>query len=356
MKEIKVAVIAHGLGSSRGYSGEGYVYKVILEMLRERGINHIVISFAKPYDTSLDAVYFSPFHMRRFDKYQRLIVYFPAKRVKPVLYLNVSGTPLPLSTIAPHIIYAGAPAIANVPSKYTKSLFWKMYLMPFKFIVSKMREEAKRAKIIANSLFSAKAIAETYSIPQPQVIYPPVNVDFYSRAYTNEEREDFFVTIGRFERGKMIENAIIFSSLSKIRGVVIGNLSDKKYFKELVKLKERVNANVEFLPNLPREEVLKVLSKAKLYFHPTIGEHFGIPIVEAMAAGLIPIVPKESGGSEIVPEFSYSTLEEASSIARNLIENSSNLSKEMHERAKAFDKEIFKENIFRIVKEYLIMK
>ena len=353
MEKISIAVIAHGLGSGKGYSGEGYVYKTTFEMLTEHKIDFIAVSVGKPYDSSLKAEYLFPFHLRRFDKYQRLLVYFPAKRLKPKIFLNVSGTLLPLSSIAPHIIYAGAPAISSVPNKYSKSLFWKLYLLPFKFVITRMKDEAKRARIIANSYYSARAIAETYSIPLPEVIYPPVDIELFSKAFT-EEKENYFVTIGRFERGKMLENSIIFSLLSGIRGVLIGSLNDRKYFNKLDKLKEKLNANITLLPNLSSEEVLKVVSKARLYFHPTIGEHFGIPIVEAMAAGLIPIVPKESGGSEIVPEFSYSNLEEAASIAKQLIaENSFALSKEMHERAKKFSKDKFKNKIYDIIHEYL---
>ena len=353
MKEISVAVIAHGLGTSKGYSGEGYVYKTVFEMLEEHKIDFIAVSVGKPYDSTLKAEYLFPFHIRRFDKYQRLLVYLPAKRLKPKVFLNVSGTILPLSSIAPHIIYAGAPAISSVPSKYSRSLFWKLYLLPFKFVITRMKDEAKKARIIANSYYSAKAIAETYSIPLPEVIYPPVDVEFYSKAFT-EDKENYFVTIGRFERGKMLENSIIFSSLSGIKGILIGSLNDKKYFNELVKLKEKLKANVEFLPNLPREEVLKVLSRARLYFHPTIGEHFGIPIVEAMATGAIPIVPKESGGSEVVPEFSYSNIEEAVSIAKQIMtERATNLSKEMYERAKKFSKEVFKNKMYEVLYEYL---
>lgn len=44
MKKIKVAVIAHGLGMSRGYSGEGTIYKTFFEMLEERKINYVAIS------------------------------------------------------------------------------------------------------------------------------------------------------------------------------------------------------------------------------------------------------------------------------------------------------------------------
>jgi len=355
MEEIKVAVIAHGLGMSRSYSGEGYVYKNVFELLNEKGINFVAISFSKPYDTSINSIYSLPFHIPRFDKYQRLLVYFTAKKVKPKLFFNASGVLIPLSNIAPHIIYAGAPAISSVPSKYTKSLFWRLYLLPFKLIISRMKDEAKKATIIANSFYSAKAIAETFEIPQPQVVYPPVDVQFYLKASENGSRENIFVTIARFERGKMIENAIIFSHLSGISGIVIGSLNDKRYYKSLVRLRDKLNANVKFLPNLPREEVLKILSKAKLYFHPTVGEHFGIPIVEAMAAGVVPIVPKESGAGEIVPQFSYDNLEDAARLGKEIIEKyTDSLRKEMREKAIMFDKKIFKEKIFDIISKYLM--
>ncbi|BFH73206.1 glycosyltransferase family 4 protein [Sulfurisphaera javensis] len=355
MKEIKVAVIAHGLGMSRGYSGEGNVYYTVFEMLKERNIDFVAVSFSKPYDISIPSIYSIPFHLTRFDKYQRLLVYFSAKKVKPKLFFNASGILIPLSKIAPHIVYAGAPAISSVPSKYTRSLFWKLYLLPFKAILSNIKDEAKRAKIIANSFYSAKAIAETFEITQPQVIYPPVDVEFFSKAYHLGYRENMFVTIARFERGKMIENSLIFSSMSGIKGVIIGNLNDRKYFNELSKLKEKLKVDVKFLPNLPREEVLKYLSKAKIYFHPTIGEHFGIPIVEAMASGVIPIVPKESGSSELVPDFSYQNIEDAVRIAKDiLVKDVSNLSKEMHEMAMSFHKNVFKKKIHEVISNYLM--
>ncbi|MEM0173940.1 MAG: glycosyltransferase family 4 protein [Sulfolobaceae archaeon] len=354
MGEIKVAVIAHGLGMSRGYSGEGYVYRNVFELLKEKGIDFVAISFSKPYDSSLNAIYSLPFHLPKFDKYQRLLTYLTARRVKPKLFLNASGTLIPLSNIAPHIVYAGAPSISSVPSKYNRSLLWKIYLLPFKLIVSRMKDEAKKAKIIANSFYSAKAIAEVFEIPQPQVIYPPVDVEFYSKAFSNEERQDIFVTIARFESGKMIENALMFSHLSRIRGFIIGSLGEKRYFNRLLKMKKRLGAEVEFLPNLPRDEVLKVLSRAKIYFHPTIGEHFGIPIVEAMASGVIPIVPKESGGRELFPEFSYGNLEDAVKIAKEILKKYSNLRREVHEKAMMFDKDVFKQKIYEVISDYLL--
>ena len=349
--ELKVAVIAHGLGISSAYSGEGKIYQTFFEMLNERGISYVAVSFAKPRVKGVkNVVYFLPFSLPKFDKYQRILVYLSAKRVKPKVYLNASGVPIPLSEIAPHVIYAGAPSIANIPSKYTSSLFWRLYLLPFKTIVNRFKDEAKRAVFIANSKYSAKAISEVYEIPLPKVVYPPVDVEDYSKAF-GEKSEKAFLTIARFERGKMIENSIIVSAKSGIKGYVVGSLIEKGYYKRLEKLREELNANVEFLPNLPKEKLIELMRKIPVYFHPTIGEHFGIPVVEAMSAGLIPVVPKDSGAYEIVPEFAYSDLEEAVVKLKEALE--SNMREEMRSRALRFNKKAFKEEIFNEVSKFL---
>jgi glycosyltransferase involved in cell wall biosynthesis len=46
-----------------------------------------------------------------------------------------------------------------------------------------------------------------------------------------------------------------------------------------------------------------------------IGEHFGMAVLEAMAAGLIPVVPNEGGITEFVPqEYQFNTIEQAAEI------------------------------------------
>jgi hypothetical protein len=46
-----------------------------------------------------------------------------------------------------------------------------------------------------------------------------------------------------------------------------------------------------------------------------IGEHFGMAVLEAMAGGLIPVVPNEGGVIEFVPqEYQFNTIEHAAQI------------------------------------------
>lgn len=42
------------------------------------------------------------------------------------------------------------------------------------------------------------------------------------------------------------------------------------------------------------DELIQLLGKSSVYVHPTIGEHFGIAVVEAMTAGL-PVIVHRSG-------------------------------------------------------------
>jgi glycosyltransferase involved in cell wall biosynthesis len=68
------------------------------------------------------------------------------------------------------------------------------------------------------------------------------------------------------------------------------------------------------------ERLLHLMSKSKVYLHPLAGEPFGISVAEAMAAGLIPVVPHVGGNSEFVPQqYHYSSLEEAAEIIEDAL-------------------------------------
>jgi hypothetical protein len=54
------------------------------------------------------------------------------------------------------------------------------------------------------------------------------------------------------------------------------------------------------------------MKKAKIYFRPMAGEHFGMYVAESAAVGLVPIDPSVGGQTEYVPKKCRSrTLEEA---------------------------------------------
>jgi alpha-1,2-mannosyltransferase len=89
------------------------------------------------------------------------------------------------------------------------------------------------------------------------------------------------------------------------------------------------------------------MSTSMVYLHTMSGEHFGISIVEAMAAGLIPIVPTYGGCSEIVPtEYQYTTIQDAADcIYKNIDHYDSTKRQFVYEIAKQFSPENFRRNL-----------
>ena len=188
--------------------------------------------------------------------------------------------------------------------------------------------------ILTNSEFSKRAIKLLYkNIEEPIVLSPPVDVETFRRAalYSKEEeRENTILVVSRFNAGKQIENAIRIAKIlykkKKIHYnmIIVGNIhnSDIEYLDFLrgmingYGLKNYVNLEV----GASFERLLHLMSKSKVYLHPLAGEPFGISVAEAMAAGLIPVVPHIGGNSEFVPQqYHYSSLEEAAEIIEDAL-------------------------------------
>ncbi|HYZ96118.1 MAG TPA: glycosyltransferase, partial [Nitrososphaeraceae archaeon] len=89
------------------------------------------------------------------------------------------------------------------------------------------------------------------------------------------------------------------------------------------------------------------------YLHTMAGEHFGISIVEAMAAGLIPVVPSYGGCSEIVPsEYQYTTIQDAADcISKNIDHYDSTKKKFVSEIVKQFSPENFRRNLKYLIEQ-----
>src|SRR5467141_817202 len=114
-----------------------------------------------------------------------------------------------------------------------------------------------------------------------------------------QQRENLVVTIGRIVPEKRFH---LFVELARLvpetRFVAIGSLSDETsaYYE---RLKRTAPENASFVLS-PLRKVKNILGRAMAYVHCAENEHFGITIVEAMAAGCVPIVHDSGGPREIV--------------------------------------------------------
>jgi glycosyltransferase involved in cell wall biosynthesis len=279
-----------------------------------------------------------PFKLNYFGVYQRLLTMLSSIDLKDSdVVINTHGDALPyrISGNVAYLLYLYFPRFlmnstgGYGSNKYRKSFFWRAYFKPYSTITHYLatRATTRSNLILTISKFSREAIREAFPGVHPYILYPPVDVERFFPAYSQpiSAREEKVLVVSRFSPEKRIENAIKIAHLleGKIKFQIVGSLApaNRPYFKKLQQMIEtyHLSQTIDLTPNASNEELIDSMSRSMIYLHTMIGEHFGVSIVEAMAAGLLPIVPAYGGCSEIVPtDQQYHTLEEAADhIAKN---------------------------------------
>ena len=164
--------------------------------------------------------------------------------------------------------------------------------------------------VLTNSEFSRKAIFKTFGVDST-ILPPPVDVDIFRNAcLASNVRNDSILVISRFHPSKKIENVIHLAKLLCQNEVgicmnIVGNMPSDgigyfNYLNDLVRHYGLENF-VRFEINVRFDRLLDLMRRSKVYVHPLPGEPFGISTVEAMSAGIIPVVPDIGGHTEFVP-------------------------------------------------------
>jgi len=121
------------------------------------------------------------------------------------------------------------------------------------------------------------------------VIYPPVNVDYFSQVPLLEKTHYLFV--GQLVCYKRPDLAVkAFARLPKEKLIVVGDGPLKKA------LQKDATANVSFLTCNDRAKIRELYASSKALVFPGI-EDFGIVPVEAQAAGC-PVIAMNAGGTK----------------------------------------------------------
>jgi len=301
-----------------------------------------------------------PFKVRSFGIYMRLLTFLKLSR-KWDLIVNTHGDVLPISS---DIIYMHYPTFAllrgvDVNLKYFKSLFWRVYFTPYEKIQEKLAGRLECKVLLTNSEYSADAIRR-YVGRKPIILYPPVDIDDFSKASDNVNREDLVVLCGRFSPEKNYEFALnVAENLPDIEFKIIGASSGRiseAYCRKLRKfLDEKRLKNVNLLMNASRNLQIEIYSRSKIFLHTMKGEHFGIAVVEGMAAGLIPVVHKSGGPWYDITlrgkyGFGYLSIDEAVEVIEKGIKDYWRYRDLALKRASMFSKTKFKEKFKKIVK------
>jgi len=301
--------------------------------------------------------------LRRLTVYKRFFTEYISKVSGDYDLVLETQSNIPSPTDISYIHY---PAWTDFLKEKGKSPHWRLYDWIVKLYASTLKNEITPGRVLTNSSWTAAQIFKVHHIVA-DIVYPPVDVEYFSRVYSNENREKLIVTTSRFVAGKMLHKVVdVAAKLRDYTFVLIGSTTEhsQKILESIErKIKEQGLNNVIVETNLPRSRVLKYLETARFYLHPEFPEHFGISIVEAMAAGAVPIVYRDGGAwhdvvSRVSDVLGYGSIEEVPGIVKRL-ESSTDyleLRRKSMEVSRMFTYENFKRNLLDKVEYVLRVK
>lgn len=356
---------------------------VSLEALNEMDVSVDLVTFRKPNWNQLERI----FGISKLRKYVNNVIKADItslleEKNKPSdtndydIVMNAHGDILPSNVcgekkenLITYCHYPLVPELIRSP-KYDTVLRNYLKMCDYKFeSLDKLRTKAlgvydqmmNNSTVVTNSIFSSKAVKLYYPITDPLIIYPPIDIDFFSRVVNSEVRENRIVVLGRFNPDKNIELALEVAKVlkgmnTKFEMSVVGNLS-RIYYPYFNYLQKLIKVNglsdiVDLKPNVEINDLLTLFGKSKVLFHPTIGEPFGMCIAEAMSAGLVPVVPSFGGNTEFVPDgLRYSDQKQAAKIILKSMNANLQQRFSLSNSVKKFGKGRFKDNLKRLISE-----
>jgi len=283
---------------------------------------------------------------------------------KPSLVINMGGE---IVGNLGNIVYINAIPLRLThlfPDTQPKPKFqWKIYSRLYSVFLMLLGDDA--GTIVANSKFNQNVIKKFLGKSALMVNPPVISSRILSRANWRN-RKNIVITISRFRSAKGLEIIPkIASYLEDCEFVLIGivDSGSERCLKELSEEAERlrVQDRVHIFKNKSYSFTLAALSTAKVFLHTQSTEAFGMSIVESMAAGCVPIVPRTGGPwLDILDQkqgkygYSYGSVQEAAEIIRMLVKNE-DLRKEVsaraRERAMVFDSSVFEREILGVVEK-----
>lgn len=203
---------------------------------------------------------------------------------------------------------AGHTNEAKVSSSWWRSRVKLVYYRLFARIYTWALRKAD--VLVVNGTWTCNHINSLLSRQAAQIVYPPCDVSTLAALPLDGPRSRTLISLAQFRPEK--EHATQIKILAKlfekkpslkmsgVKLIMMGscrNAGDEERIVGLRKLAAEVGveSHVQFIINAPYSTILENLSKASIGLSTMVDEHFGINVVEFMAAGLITLSHASAG-------------------------------------------------------------
>lgn len=222
-----------------------------------------------------------------------------------------------ISTDMLQAVTAAQDAFNNRPTIARSRLLTNGKLLYYRAFANLYGLMGKGANVVmVNSSWTLNHIRQLWAIAErTRLVYPPCNTDAYlALPLENPTRNRYqILSLAQFrpEKNHRLQIQIVQRLLadesplnenekSRLKLVLVGSVrdeADRARVDELRRLAEQLNVqtNVEFRLNISFEQLLEAMRSSNIGLHTMQNEHFGIAVVESMAAGLIMVAHNSAG-------------------------------------------------------------
>ena len=289
------------------------------------------------------------------ESYQMMIYsYFSVKKLikrhKPN-FLLVTGVPtfIPKDMAKKTLVYVYFPVgLFMARQSDLDSRLKKIQIKSWQFI-----SNINKATLLTSSIYEKNLIKLVWG-KDASVIYPPCPQYSFSLSH---QREDVVCSLARIVPEKGYDMILeVARRLPHVHFELVGSANPEldSYSNKLMKIATK---NVKFHINATIEEKLDVLKKSKVLLHGFIGEHFGIAIVEAKSAGIIPVTHDSGAAREdglVEQRFRYTDLYGATKAVSDALSSwTPQQAQRLHDAARIFSPQSFNEKIKSFVSNWM---
>lgn len=199
----------------------------------------------------------------------------------------------------------------NLPKQFYWRTFYLLYSMVGQY----------SDIIMANSTWTMQHLTSIWALKEERMtlVYPPCDTALLSTFSVDQPRRKHIVCVAQFRPEKdhptllrafaMLVHELQSGIGRDLRLILIGTVRGEEDLARVQALRElsnslQIESMVDILTDVPWPEVLSVLQHSWIGTNAMWNEHFGIGVVEYMAAGLIPVVHDSAGPKlDIVTPF-----------------------------------------------------